>query len=134
MTGKQRSRRLLVWQLSDQLRLEVFKLTRRERLDSDHKLRSQIEDAAGEACRNIAEAFATDRGRDFARFVRLARAAINDVQAGCRIALMKRYVTEAEFRAVREILSRLYPTLSSLLDQSGLPHSPSTLFAPTAKP
>ena len=133
MTGKQRSRRLLVWQLSDQLRLEVFKLTKRERLDSDHRLRSQIEDGAGEVCRNIAEAFATDRGRDFA--VRLARAAINDVQAGCRIAVMKRDVTEAEFRAVRETLSRLYPSLSSLLaDQTGMSHSPSTLLAPAGKP
>jgi four helix bundle protein len=129
-----RSQRLLVWQLSDQLRLEVLKLTSGERFDPDHKLRSQIDDAAGAVCRNIAEAFATDRGRDFARFVRLARSAIGDVQDGCRIAVTRKYVAEAEFRALREILARLYPALSSLLaEQTALSHSSNQPLAPAAK-
>ena len=115
MNGARLSGRLIVWQLSDQLRLEVFKLTRRDLLESDHKLQSQIEDAAGEVCRNIAEAFATERDREFARFVRLARAAINELQNGFRIGLMKKYFRETDLRNSRDVLARLYPALSSLL-------------------
>jgi four helix bundle protein len=109
------SERLLVWQISDELRSQVRKLTRSEPLNSDHKLRSQIEDAATEIGRNIEKALATDHPGEFGRFVRLSRAAVSDVQAGLRIALMKRRVTQADFKDVEELLSRLYPALSSLL-------------------
>ena len=109
------SERVLVWQLSDQLRLEVRKLTRSEAMDSDHRLRSQIEDAATEIGHNIEKALATDHAGEFGRFVRLSRSALTDVQSGLRIALMKRRVTQSELRDVEELLSRLYPALSSLL-------------------
>jgi four helix bundle protein len=133
MSGARGSGRLIVWQLSDQLRLEVFRLTRGQGLEPDHKLRSQIDDAAGEVCRNIEEALGTDRDREFARFIRLARAAIHDIQNGLRVALTKRYVAEADVREVRELLSRLYPALSSLLAHSKVPlHQPLSLIAPTS--
>lgn len=112
------SERLVVWQLSDQLRSEVRKLTRCELLDSDHRLRSQIEDAAAEIGHNIEKALATDHGGEFGRFVRLSRSAVTDVRAGLRIALMKRRITQAQLRDVEELLSRLYPALSSLLATS----------------
>ena len=115
MNAGPRSTRLTVWQLSDQLRLEVFKLTRRERLDSDHKLRTQIDDAAGEVCRKVTEAFCAERDRDFARFIRLARAALSELQSGLRVALVKRYIMETDLKDLRDVLSRLYPALSSLL-------------------
>lgn len=109
------SQRLLVWQLSDQLRSEVRKLTRRDALDCDHKLRAQIEDAAGEIVHNIEKALATDHDGEFARFVRLARSAVRDLQTGLRIALMKRRITQRDTNAADELLSRLYPALSALL-------------------
>lgn len=84
-------------------------------MDSDHRLRSQIEDAATEIGHNIEKALATDHAGEFGRFVRLSRSALTDVQSGLRIALMKRRVTQSELRDVEELLSRLYPALSSLL-------------------
>jgi four helix bundle protein len=109
------SERLLVWQLSDELRSQVRKLTKSEPLNSDHRLRSQIEDAAAEIGHNIEKALATDHAGEFGRFVRLSRAAVSDVQAGLRIALMKRRISQAELRHVEELVSRLYPALSSML-------------------
>ena len=111
------SDRLLAWQLADQLRLEVFKLTKRDSLDTDTKLRSQIDDAAASVCRHVAEAFGCDHEREFARFVRLARSSIADVQNGFRTSLMKRYISEKDVAAAREVLVRLYPALTSLLAQ-----------------
>lgn len=116
--GRRASGRLLVWQLADQLRTEVFKVTARDAFDADHKLRTQTDDAVDAICRNIAEALGTDRDRDFARFVRLARSSVNDVQDALRRAQMKKMAADADVRHVRELLSRLYPALSSLLTES----------------
>ena len=116
------SERLRVWQLSDQLRSDVRKLTRGEGLDCDYKLREHIEDAACEVVHNIEQALATDRDSEFGRFIRLARAAVTDLQAGLRIALMKKRISQRHFTDVQELCSRLYPALASLLMQSASPH------------
>ena len=55
MPGARHFTELIVWQLGDQHRAEIFKLTKRPRLRADLKLRSQLDDAADSICRNIAE-------------------------------------------------------------------------------
>ena len=112
------SERLLAWQLSDQLRSGVRKLTRGEALDGDYKLRGQLEDAAGEVVHNVEKALATDHDGEFARFMRIARSAVSDLQAGLRIALVKKRISQRDFSEAQELCSRLYPALASLLVQS----------------
>ena len=112
------SERLLAWQLAGHLRSGVRKLTRGEALDGDYRLRSQLEDAAGEVVHNIEKALATDHDGELARFVRIARSAVSDLQAGLRIALMKKRVSQRDFSEAQELCSRLYPALASLLVQS----------------
>jgi four helix bundle protein len=116
------SARLLAWQLSDQLRSSIRKLTRGEALDRDYKLRSQLDDAAGEVVHNVEKALATDHEGEFARFVRIARTAVSDLQTGLRIALMKKRVSQRDLGEAHELCSRLYPALASLLVQSSSHH------------
>ena len=105
---------LIVWQLADQLRAEVFQLTKRRPFYADLKLRSQIDDAADSVCRNIAEGFGgTDR--EFANFLRIARRSLNEVQDGFRSAQLKEYVSDADLGVARSLLRRIFPALSSLL-------------------
>ena len=94
--------RLLVWQLSDQLRREVVKLTKREPLDGDTRLRVQLRDAADEVCRNVSEAFGCDRQREFGRFVRKARSSVSELQDGIQAALARRRVEDADVAAARD--------------------------------
>jgi four helix bundle protein len=115
MRDTRAAERVIVWQLCDELRTEVRKLTKSERLYFDRRMRTQIDDAAGEVGHNVEKAIASDHPAEFARSVRLARSAVNDVQAGLRMAAMKRYLTQADLRKVSELLARLYPALSSLL-------------------
>ena len=115
MRDARASQRVLVWQIASQLRSEIRTLTDAEALNADHRLQSHLDDAAEEVGRNIEKALATDHPGEFARFVRLARAAINDLQSHLRTALMKKRLAESDARDVRELLSRLYPALSSLL-------------------
>ena len=114
MAGARHFTELIVWQLADQLRIEVFQLTKRRRFHADLKLRSQLDDAADSACRNIAEGFGgTDP--EFANFLRIARRSLNEVQDGFRSAWLKGYVSEADLLPARSLLRRIFPALSSLL-------------------
>lgn len=124
------SERLRVWQLSDQLRSDVRKLAKGEGLDCDYKLREHIEDASSEVVHNIEQALATDRDVEFARFIRLARSSVNELNTGLRIALMKKRISQRHFSDVEELCSRLYPALASLLIQSSTPYHATTI-APT---
>lgn len=94
MAGARHFKELIVWQLGDQHRREVFALTGRPRLRADFKWRSQLDDAADSVCRNVAEGFGSQSNREFARFVRIARRSLNEVQDGFESALIKEYVTE----------------------------------------
>ena len=114
MAGARHFTELIIWQLADQLRIEVFHLTKRGRFHADLKLRSQLDDAADSACRNIAEGFGgTDR--EFANFLRIARRSLNEVQDGFHSAQLKQYVSDADLSPARSLLRRIFPALSSLL-------------------
>ena len=112
MSGARHFTELIVWQLGDQHRIEVFKLTSQTRLRTDLKLRSQIDDAADSVCRNIAEGFGCQSHREFARFVRIARRSLNEVQDGFRSAVVKQYFTEADLAPARRLQRRLYAALA----------------------
>ena len=115
MAGARHFTELIVWKLGDEHRVEVFALTKRPHFRSDFKLRSQIDDAADSLCRNVAEGFACDTHREFARFVRIGRRSLNEVQDGLRSAVLKEYVTEADLASVRKLQRRLYAAIAGLL-------------------
>ena len=64
---------LIIWQLGDELRMQVFDLTKKRPFAADFKLRSQLDDAADSVCRNIAEGFGCKTDKEFARFIRIGR-------------------------------------------------------------
>jgi four helix bundle protein len=115
VAGARHFTELIIWQLADQLRAHVFALTRKQPFATDFKLRSQLDDAADSVCRNIAEGFACGTHREFARFVRIGRRSLNEVQDGFHSALLKRHVTVSDLAEARVVMGRLYPALSSFL-------------------
>ena len=115
MAGARHFTELIVWQLGDQHRAEVFRLSKRQPLRADLKLRSQLDDAADSVCRNVAEGFGCQSHREFARFVRISRRSLNEVQDELRSAVLKEYVTEDELASVRRLQRRLYAAMASLL-------------------
>ena len=115
MGGARHFTDLIVWQLGDQHRAEIFKLTKRPRLRADLKLRSQLDDAADSVCRNIAEGFGCQSHREFAKFVRIGRRSLNEVQDELRSAVLKEYVTEDELASVKRLHRRLYAAIAALL-------------------
>ena len=115
MAGARHFTELIVWKLGDAHRVKVFTLTKRPRLRADFKLRAQIDDAADSVCRNVAEGFGCETHREFARFVRIGRRSLNEVQDGFRSAVIKEYLTESDLAPVRNLQRRLYAAIAGLL-------------------
>ena len=115
MAGARHFTELIVWQLGDQHRAQIFTLTKRQPLRGDLKLRSQLDDAADSVCRNVAEGFGCQSHREFARFVRIGRRSLNEVQDELRSAVLKEYVNEDELASVRQLHRRLYAAIAALL-------------------
>jgi four helix bundle protein len=76
MTGLRDAKEFDAWKLADDLRRQVRPVLDKLRVAHHYNLHNQLESAAGSACPNIAEGFARYRPRDFARFVRIARASL----------------------------------------------------------
>ena len=115
MAGARHFTELVIWQLADELRQQVFALTKERPFAADFKLRGQIDDAADSVCRNIAEGFANKTDKEFAKFVRIGRRSINEVQDCFRSALLKGYVTNGDLIPARRLMRRLYPAIASFL-------------------
>jgi four helix bundle protein len=74
-------RDLVCWQLSYDLKCEVFAFTAIGPASRDFKYRDQIRDSSAAAPRNIAEGFGRFRPREFARFLEFARASLMETQS-----------------------------------------------------
>jgi len=105
---------LIVWQLADQIRVLVFKLTERECFTRDLKLCSQTEDAVNSMCRNFAEGFGC-KHKEFARFLEISRRSLNELRDSFRAAQLKRYVTAHEYEPIWQLAHRLYPAYARLI-------------------
>jgi four helix bundle protein len=106
MAGAKHFSELISWQLADQLRVEVFKFTNRPDFVRDLKLPSQTEDAVNSICRNISEGFGCDHA-EFARFLRISRRSMNELQDAFRAAELKRDVSAGDLTASRRLMRRL---------------------------
>ena len=115
MAGARHFSELIIWQLADELRQHVFELTKRRPFATDFKLRSQLDDAADSVCRNFAEGFGCKSDKEFAKFVRIGRRSLNEVQDCFRSALLKGYIAETDLAPSRRLMRRLYPAISSFL-------------------
>ncbi len=73
-------RDLVAWQLSYELKCEVFAFTASGAASKDFKYRDQIRDSSASAPRNIAEGFGRFRPREFARYLEFARASLIETQ------------------------------------------------------
>ena len=113
--GARHFSQLIIWQLADELRCEILKLTARPEFERHRRLREQTNDAIDSVCRNIAEGFGADTHAQFAWFLRISRRSLNEVQDALLSAQEKENVTAAELSSVRALIKRLFPGLNRLI-------------------
>ena len=78
-TVARRVQDLIVWQLADELKVSVYKLTDSGPAARDWKFRDQLRDAAGSTTRNISEGFGRFRHKQFAVFLEYARGSLFEI-------------------------------------------------------
>jgi four helix bundle protein len=73
-------RELVCWRLSYELKCEVLAFIENGPASRDFKYRDQIKDSSSSAPSNIAEGFGRFRPGDFARFLEIARASLDETR------------------------------------------------------
>ena len=107
MAGAQHHTELIVWQLANELCLEVFPLTAMDAWASDYKFRSQTDDAVSSVRRNIAEGFGRRSHREFARFLEISKSSLNEVHDCLLEAEQKGYVTRSQLTHAWNLIKRI---------------------------
>jgi four helix bundle protein len=87
---------LIVWQLADALKTQVYALTDNPRIRRDFKFYDQITDAASSSTRNIGEGFGRYRHREFAQMVSIARASVIEIWDLLLDGVKRRHWTKEE--------------------------------------
>jgi four helix bundle protein len=91
---------LVCWQLAHQLKCEIFDLTEVGPASRDFKFRDQIRDSSASAPSNISEGFGRYRPREFAQYLRYAKASLKETKNHLIDARDRRYIDD-------KIVSRL---------------------------
>ena len=114
MAGARHFSELVAWQIADEVRVAVYRLTGRPPFALDFKLRRQIDDAASSVCRNIAEGFGCESHVEFARFLEISRRSLNEVQDCLRDAQLKGHVWPADVPPILATARRLHAAIAGL--------------------
>ncbi len=102
------------WKLSDDLALEIFKISRR--LPPDLRwLGSQILRAATSVPANIAEGYSRSSKREFLQFLSVARGSLTEVEYYLHFLRRTELLDESSYRRVAELRRRTGQTLFGLL-------------------
>jgi four helix bundle protein len=111
------------WQKARELTKAVYECSKKRAFVRDFGLRDQIRRASVSVMSNIAEGFERGGTAEFLQFRCIAKGSAGEVQSQLYVALDQQYITEEEFRSVREIAEstkRLIGGLLSYLRGSGL--------------
>jgi four helix bundle protein len=103
------------WQLAYALRRAMLPLCRRILRAKDFKLHEQVREAARSAPRNIAEGFARYKHKDFARFVRIAKASEVELLNHLEEAGDAGYLSEVERRTLEHAAKKAIKAANGLI-------------------
>jgi len=120
---------LVVWQLADCIKNEVYEIIARRPAASDVKFCDQIRESTRSAPRNIAEGFGRGRyyPREFGQFLRIALASLHETKNHLHDAHDRHYLTDAEHERILRITLRAIKAgnrLAAYLRTAKAPHDP----------
>jgi four helix bundle protein len=113
--GAKRYQDLVVWQIAEELRREVYRLTEGGAAAKDFRFRDQLRQAAGGIGTNIAEGFGRLGAREFVQFLRYAYASGLETAQWIEDGVVRKHWTPEEVAAANRALERLNPALLALI-------------------
>lgn len=124
MTGAKNHRELIVWQVADELRMEVYQLTARPPASRDFKFCDQLRDAVSGIPSNIAEGFRRKSSTDYARFITYAFSGMDETEERLADGVKRGHWAKDELTMANRLLRRLTKGLRNfqayLLSEEGI--------------
>ena len=105
---------LVAYQLSMDLKKQVFDLIYNSPAQHDAKLAGQISDAASSLPSDIAEGYYRFNPAEFANFVKYARSSLQEVRTRLPDGVAKRYYAHADIDEILKLAERLAKVLGGL--------------------
>jgi four helix bundle protein len=104
---------LIVWQKSNDLVLEIYKITRQFPKQETYGLCSQAQRAAVSIPSNIAEGHARNHTKEFIQFLGIAFGSSAELET--QILLMEKLYSEFDYSTAKSLLSEIQKMLMSLI-------------------
>ena len=114
-------RKLRVYDMAIEVTSETYRLTKTLPRSERYGLVQQMNRAAVSIASNIAEGAGRGDGRDFARFLRIARGSVCGLDAQATMAARVGVVDGESARVLREHLEKLKASLTNLEKRMSLP-------------
>lgn len=95
------------WQKAREVTKIIYKLTGNGMFAKDFGLRNQIQRASVSIMANIAEGFGRRSDKEFANFLNMVHGSVSETQSHLYVALDLRYINEASFTKVYELLDKV---------------------------
>ena len=108
-------RRLIVWQKSYVMTLEVYKLTAKFPKDEIYGLTSQIRRASTSVGLNISEGCGRTTDPDFRRFLVMAMGSASEVEYCLILASDLNYITQTEFNNLHSQVTEVKKMLATFI-------------------
>jgi len=108
-------RALVCWQLSHELKCEVFDFTNVGQASRDFRHRDQIRDSSASAPSNIAEGFGRFRPTEFAQYLNWARASLMETQDHLIDAHDRGYLSDPLFSRLWSLAAAALRTTTNLM-------------------
>jgi four helix bundle protein len=105
---------LVAWQLANQLRILIYKMTSSGPAARDFKFRDQLRDASSSVCRLLAEGFYRYLHPDFAHYVSMARGELGETQDGLQQGAQLNYWTTSDGHDAERLSRRTMSALAKL--------------------
>ena len=122
MTPPIRSYRdLVAWQMAVDITKQVYRATERFPDKERYGLTNQLRRAAVSVPSNIAEGFGRGRAPDYARFLRVARGSLYEMETQLFLAVELGYLDQATFDQLDTKLKECGRVLAGLLRSLGVP-------------
>jgi four helix bundle protein len=115
MAGFRDFREIAAWQLAHQLKLRVDLFLLSPDFRRHYRFTEQLSDAVRSGPRNIAEGFGRYRHREFAQFVRVAKASEVEVLNHLIDAQDQRLITTDEFQITEHLTKRAIKAANGLI-------------------
>ncbi|MDZ8236211.1 MAG: four helix bundle protein [Nostoc sp. ChiQUE01a] len=114
-----RFQELRVYQLSEQLADDIWKIVEGWNFFAKNTIGKQIVRAADSIGANIAEGSGRGSFQENRRFIKIARGSLNETQHWLRRAYTRKLLTSEQINAIKTIINELAPKLNSYLNSIG---------------